>query len=95
MLTVTETSIVLKPCFTYFFYKSFAFYNNPFSTPTVDREPKESTLSKAKRANSQTKSPTETQKRTTRLSGSFHGASNRTRTCDTAVNSRVLYRLSY
>ena len=25
----------------------------------------------------------------------FFGASNRTRTCDTAVNSRVLYRLSY
>ena len=26
---------------------------------------------------------------------SLFGASNRTRTCDTAVNSRVLYRLSY
>ena len=25
----------------------------------------------------------------------YFGASNRTRTCDTAVNSRVLYRLSY
>ena len=25
----------------------------------------------------------------------FSGAPNRTRTCDTAVNSRVLYRLSY
>ena len=25
----------------------------------------------------------------------FVGAPNRTRTCDTAVNSRVLYRLSY
>ena len=28
-------------------------------------------------------------------SGCLFGASNRTRTCDTAVNSRVLYRLSY
>ena len=26
---------------------------------------------------------------------SYFGAPNRTRTCDTAVNSRVLYRLSY
>ena len=34
-------------------------------------------------------------RKTTQMSGFLFGASNRTRTCDTAVNSRVLYRLSY
>ena len=34
-------------------------------------------------------------KKTTLLGGFFVGASSRTRTYDTAVNSRVLYRLSY
>ena len=33
--------------------------------------------------------------KTTLTGGLLFGASNRTRTCDTAVNSRVLYRLSY
>ncbi len=37
-----------------------------FFYPNYDREPKKT------RASSQTKAPTETQKRTTRLSGSFH-----------------------